>query len=427
MAPQARPLRALLLSHSARLGGAELSLLHLARALAAREDFAVRVLLPGPGPVSGLLRQAEVPVLHEPFGLSLDWSPRQRLRRAPREVARLAARIAAEAPDVCFLGSGGLHPALLAALLAAPSSVVLEVNAQFSPAFARHFADHRREEEMLYPHCPAIHASSEWLADWLVAERGVARERVAVIPNLTTSGGDARAAPPPPATPPHFQMLCSLEENKGVELFVQAAARLRALAPGREATFQVNGSGPRRHAARLRRQVARAGLADRFRIAPPALDTAPLYRGARAVLVLSRVEGLPRVALEAAWHGVPVIATRSRGAEEIVGPGRTGLLLEGRDPDEVARAMLRLLEDEALARRLGSEAQALHARRFATPLLLPRYLELFRAVADGKYPPPAPGRETARAALAYWTDLGARARAAPALAARLSRVLRRRA
>jgi len=65
---------------------------------------------------------------------------------------------------------------------------------------------------------------------------------------------------------------------------------------------------------------------------------------------------LPLVLIEAAGFGKPIIATDIDGSREIIRDGETGLLVPPADPAALAEAVVRLLEDEALARRLAERA-----------------------------------------------------------------------
>jgi glycosyltransferase involved in cell wall biosynthesis len=131
---------------------------------------------------------------------------------------------------------------------------------------------------------------------------------------------------------------------KGVDIFARAAAALQA-----EAVFV--GEGP------CRAEVAA--------IYPSALVTGWKSRGEvvqwlRTALALVfpslcfETQGL--AVLEAAALGVPAIVPDTCAAREMVGDGATGLWFKGGDADDLARQMRRLLDDAALARRLGQAA-----------------------------------------------------------------------
>lgn len=64
-------------------------------------------------------------------------------------------------------------------------------------------------------------------------------------------------------------------------------------------------------------------------------------------------EGFGLVYLEAGAYGLPVVGTRTGGVPDAIRDGETGLLAPAGDVDAIAAALLRLLTDPALARRLG--------------------------------------------------------------------------
>ena len=68
-------------------------------------------------------------------------------------------------------------------------------------------------------------------------------------------------------------------------------------------------------------------------------------------------EGTPVAILEAGASGLPVVATRHAGIQDVVIDGQTGLLVDEGDIDGMAESMRRLLEDPELARRLGMAAR----------------------------------------------------------------------
>ena len=80
------------------------------------------------------------------------------------------------------------------------------------------------------------------------------------------------------------------------------------------------------------------------------------YRAADVVLVPSRSESFGLVALEAAACGRPVVAADVGGLRTIVDDGRTGYLIDGRDPAPYAAAVERLLRDGDLAVSMGAAA-----------------------------------------------------------------------
>ncbi len=100
------------------------------------------------------------------------------------------------------------------------------------------------------------------------------------------------------------------------------------------------------------------GVRHQIRFVPPQphhlLST--YYRAADVVLVPSRSESFGLVALEAAACGIPVVAAAVGGLRTLIDHGRTGFLVEQRDPGAFAAAVRTLLTDPAFAARMGADA-----------------------------------------------------------------------
>ena len=95
----------------------------------------------------------------------------------------------------------------------------------------------------------------------------------------------------------------------------------------------------------------------------PQASLAEMRRKAFATIVGSRYETFGIVVLEAIAYGCPLAATRTGGIAEIIEDGVNGVLARPGDPDDLASAMLRLLEAPEFAAKLGRRA-AEDARRY---------------------------------------------------------------
>ena len=109
------------------------------------------------------------------------------------------------------------------------------------------------------------------------------------------------------------------------------------------------------HAAEVRDLITDRGLDDRITMVPPqphhVLST--YYRAADVTIVPSRSESFGLVALESAACGTPVVASDVGGLRTLVDHGRTGLRVPGRDPDDFAEAVERIIGDPIFAGRLS--------------------------------------------------------------------------
>lgn len=108
---------------------------------------------------------------------------------------------------------------------------------------------------------------------------------------------------------------------------------------------------------------------------------AQLHRGGLAVLP-SRAEGMPNALLEAMACGLPCVATRVSGSEDIIRHGVNGLLVESEDYQGLAQALLTLLRDPALAEKYGHAARATIEKHYSLEHIADMYVELYQRIAD---------------------------------------------
>jgi len=156
-----------------------------------------------------------------------------------------------------------------------------------------------------------------------------------------------------------------VSEWKGQGAFVEMARRAAARWP--EAVFVLSGGAPpggERLVGELRRELARDAAGGRIRYLGEAAD-GPRLVGSLDVLVAcpTRPEPLGRVAQEALWHGVPVLAVRAGGLPEVVTDGVTGVLVDAPDPAALATGLDRLLDGGRLA-AMGAAGREDVAARF---------------------------------------------------------------
>lgn len=169
-----------------------------------------------------------------------------------------------------------------------------------------------------------------------------------------------------------------LQGLKGADLAIESLAASRHS----NATLMLCG-GPsgvdgQTYVDELHRLADHLGVSSRLRWVTPKphhlLST--YYRAADAVLVPSRSESFGLVALEASACGVPVIAANVGGLATIVENGRTGYLVDGRDPHVWAARIDTLLDDRQLGDTLGSAA-ALRSRQYAWSTTAARLRRLY--------------------------------------------------
>lgn len=155
-------------------------------------------------------------------------------------------------------------------------------------------------------------------------------------------------------------MLGTVSQRKGSDVFVEAIRRLRTRLPA--ARYRMIGAcveGPER---RWAEQVVRAARAAGVHYVVRREGYAELREWDIAV-VASRDEPFGLVAAEAMALGLPVVATRTGGLPEVIGP-EAGLLVEPGDPGALASAIVRLARDPQLRARCGRAGRARVEQRF---------------------------------------------------------------
>ncbi|MFL5624908.1 MAG: glycosyltransferase family 4 protein, partial [Ktedonobacteraceae bacterium] len=169
--------------------------------------------------------------------------------------------------------------------------------------------------------------------------------------------------------------------QKGIDVLLQAWYLVQKKLP--EARLIIIGIGPIQ--TQLEHMTKELGLAGSVEFAGLQRDVpAQLHRGRLAVLS-SRFEGMPNAVLEAMACGLPCVATRVSGSEDIIQHGVNGLLVESEDYQGMAQALLTLLCDPALAQQYGRAARATIEQHYSLEHITDMYTELYQRLANHKW------------------------------------------
>jgi glycosyltransferase involved in cell wall biosynthesis len=152
-----------------------------------------------------------------------------------------------------------------------------------------------------------------------------------------------------------------LVEKKGISYLLQAAPKVLAACP--DTRFLVVGDGP--EAGTLMQQAAALGIGDRvvftgasaWTDVPAYLALADLFVVPSVKAAQGNVDGMPTTILEAMAAGLPVIASRLAGIPLVVTHEGTGLLVDEKQPDQLAEAILRLLTNPSERLAYGRAAR----------------------------------------------------------------------
>jgi glycosyltransferase involved in cell wall biosynthesis len=192
---------------------------------------------------------------------------------------------------------------------------------------------------------------------------------------------------PPQAGARDILAVGRLVEKKGFHILIEAMRIL--LDRGREVSCRIVGHGEEHENLAL--QIRDSGLEDAVRLAGP-LSQGSVVEAMRSAAVLAcpcvvggdgNRDGLPTVLLEAMALGLPCVATDVTGIPELVRDGETGLLVPEGDPEALADALGRILDDVDLRRELSRSARALIERDFDVERSAADLREVFRSGMAG--------------------------------------------
>jgi glycosyltransferase involved in cell wall biosynthesis len=116
------------------------------------------------------------------------------------------------------------------------------------------------------------------------------------------------------------------------------------------------GQGPQEEETRALH--AALGLGDRVILTGRRDDAVAVMAACDAFVMASNNEGLPVAIMEALALGLPVVSTAVGGIPEAITDGTDGILVPARDPEALATALTRIVEDPALRARLAAGAAA---------------------------------------------------------------------
>jgi glycosyltransferase involved in cell wall biosynthesis len=193
----------------------------------------------------------------------------------------------------------------------------------------------------------------------MLVEEGLATGSIAVIPNGLAP--EAYADRKLDGRVRRFITVANLRREKSHETLIAAAEMLARDYP--DLRFQLVGGGPRR--AELEAFAAARGVASQIEFLGHREDVPALLAEADAFVLPSRSEAFPNGAIEAMAAGLPVVASAVGGLLDLIDDGRTGRLVPPGDPEALAAAMRRLIEQPAEAEAMGRAARAVALTQYS--------------------------------------------------------------
>jgi glycosyltransferase involved in cell wall biosynthesis len=372
----------LLLSTSMGMGGADQQLLSAALGLRDRGHEVRIVSLTPLGEMGARARAA---------GLPTDSLAMRRGLPDPRGLVRLVRLVRAWRPNV--LHSHMLHANLMARALrpfARIPAVVSTIHNIYEGGRLRMLG--YRLTNGLVDHMTII---SQAAADRFIRDRIVPRALLEVVPN----GVDTeRYRAVPVGTRDRLRQSLGLDREfawlavgrfeaaKDHPNMLRAFARVRA--ERADAVLLLVGRGSLQ--AETEALVGTLGLNGRVRFVGTREDVPEFMTVADGYVMSSAWEGMPMVLLEAGAAGLPIVATRVGGNQEVVQEGVSGFLVPPGDDQALAAAMLRLMAlPEAERRAMGARSHDHVRQHYGLGRVVDRYEAIYREVLRRKGVPEA--------------------------------------
>jgi glycosyltransferase involved in cell wall biosynthesis len=210
----------------------------------------------------------------------------------------------------------------------------------------------------------------------------VAPEKTVII---RSSGVDMARFTPRPSNPdlpadyvPTVLFVGRLIKEKGVLDFVQAARLVKA---GQPVCFQMAGEiDPGNPSSLTAAQVETLRLEGAVDLLGHIDSVDDVIALADIVVLPSYREGTPRVLLEAAAMGKPLVATDVPGCREVVIPGVNGLLAEVENPDSLAAAIRQLLDNPDMRQEMGRAGRQLVESEFCARKVVEKTMGVYASM-----------------------------------------------
>jgi glycosyltransferase involved in cell wall biosynthesis len=212
---------------------------------------------------------------------------------------------------------------------------------------------------------------------------GIAAQRIRRKPMIPADLGDFLAlkrAAKAPNDRVQLLFLGRFSRQKAVPLLFQALAEA---ARRTDVPFQLNlgGGGPLE--SEFRALAARAPVPVVFLGSLSRKETLSALSDADVLVLPSVYEGFPRVLLEAAAAGLPIVATRTSGSDELMVDGLTGFTTPIGSVAEFSERLARLIDDPELRRNMGANGRRHIQTEFLGKHPVEEQLVIWRAVTDG--------------------------------------------
>jgi len=257
----------------------------------------------------------------------------------------------AEKPDVITV-QDQYYLAILAWRLAVKFKVGLEIQIH---GFEKYFGLRKLLAKFVIPRASSIRVVSQRLKKEIINNFGVNEDKIVVAPIYVEVPAYAKASAGRESQNEKFIFLTvgRLVPVKNITLQIKAMAEV--IKKHSEAKLWIAGEGSERK--KLEKMVDFLNLGNGVKFFGWQNDLRDFYAQADAFVLTSNYEGWGLAVVEAASAGLPIIMTKVGCAEEVIKDKASGLIIGVKDDVGLVEAMLKIIEDSDLSKRLGAGAR----------------------------------------------------------------------
>lgn len=373
-----QPVRLVEFVKAFNIGGTEVQVLELLRGLPG-ERYRINVgVLDETGPL--LESVWKMGFLPEAFPLAGSYvSP-----TTPMQIARLAHWLIKHRVELVHVHD------FYGTLVAAPAAKLAGCKLIVGRLDLAHF--HSRGQRLLLSRftrlADHVIANATAIRQMLISEEAIPADRISVVWNgLDVRRFDARAAEGLKAELPDVGdapvVLHVANMNHPVKRQEDVMGAVRILREkGKTLHAFLVGNGPRRK--ELEEKARTLGVSDRVHFLGHRLDVPAIWKRATMGVLCSSAEGLSNAIMEGMAASVPMVVSRVGGSPDLIQDGVRGYVVERHQPNELAAAFERLLEDPEKGRQLGRAARAFVEKELTLEKLCANHDGIYRRVARGR-------------------------------------------
>lgn len=293
------------------------------------------------------------------------------------EICQLRQRLLEDGADVFLsMESGSDH--LFWAMVCMGSGVPFICSERCDPVlFTEHRVWNRAGRLAVLSGADVIH---ELLPAYVHSVPECFHQRVHVIPNAAPNTSKPACPEGMAVRRKSILYMARFDEQKRPLLLVDAFCRVAAHYPDWDLVMW--GHGPEED--RVQSHIKTKGMQHRIHMRGRCRDAPSAHADAQIYCLPSAYEGFPNTVLEAMCAGLPVVGfVECAGVRDVVQHGRTGLVVEPSTPQSLAEALVLLMDDASLRRRMG-DAGRLATEKYAPVMIYDQWEELFIQVLQHK-------------------------------------------